>query len=84
MEDASSATHPVCLQGTCAPPPFRAAGRLHLGVFTLVTRSWAASEFLTGTSKFNMMPNGERQIIGPGRSHIFDAGVNFLTRASPT
>ncbi len=32
------------------------------GVFTLVTRGWAASD----------------------RSHIFDAGVNFLTRASPT
>ena len=29
------------------------------------------------------MPNGECQIISPDRSHIFDAGVNFLTRASP-
>ncbi len=27
-----------------------------LGVFTLVTRGWAASEFLTRASKFNMMP----------------------------
>ncbi len=25
-----------------------------------------------------MMPNGEYQIIGPDRSQIFDAGVNFL------
>ncbi len=29
-----------------------------LGVFTLVTRGWAASEFLTRASKFNMTPNG--------------------------
>ncbi len=29
-----------------------------LGVFTLVTRGWAASEFLTPVSKFNMTPNG--------------------------
>ncbi len=36
-----------------------------LGVFTLVTRGWAASEFLTRVTKFNMMPNGECQIIGP-------------------
>ncbi len=55
-----------------------------LGVFTLVTRGWAASEFLTCASKFNMTPNGEHQIIGLDRSHIFDAGVNFLTRASLT
>ncbi len=26
----------------------------------------------------NMMPNRERQIIGPDQSHIFDAGINFL------
>ena len=36
-----------------------------LGVFMLVTRCWAASEYLMHASKFNMMPNGERQIIGP-------------------
>ncbi len=30
------------------------------------------------------MPNGEHQIISPDRSHIFDGGVNFLMRASPT
>ncbi len=29
-----------------------------IGVFTLVTRGWAASEFLTRASKFNMTPNG--------------------------
>ncbi len=29
-----------------------------------------------------MMPNGECQIISPDRSHIFDAGVNFLTRVT--
>ncbi len=29
-----------------------------LGVFTLVTRGWAASEFLMSASKFNMTPNG--------------------------
>ncbi len=29
-----------------------------IGVFTLVTRGWAASEFLMRASKFNMMPNG--------------------------
>ncbi len=46
-----------------------------LGVFTLVTRGWAASEFLTRVSKFNMTPNGEHQIIGPDRSQIFDARV---------
>ena len=27
-------------------------------VFTLVTRGWAASEFFTRASKFNMTPNG--------------------------
>ncbi len=48
-----------------------------IGVFTLGTRGWVASEFLTRASKFNMTPNGDRP-------HIFDAGVNFLTRASPT
>ncbi len=58
--------------------------QLRIGVFTLVTRGWAASEFLTHASNFNMTPNGEHQIMGPDRSHIFDAGVNFLTRASPT
>ncbi len=46
-----------------------------IGVFTLVTRGWAASEFLTLASKFSMTPNGECQIIGPDRSHIFDARV---------
>ncbi len=55
-----------------------------IGVFMLVTWVWAASEFLTCPSKFNMMPNGEPQIIGPDRSHIFDVGINFLRRASPT
>ena len=30
-----------------------------IGVFTLVTRGWAASEFLTRASKVNMTPNGE-------------------------
>ena len=30
---------------------------LPLGVFTLVTRGWVASEFLTHASKFNMTPN---------------------------
>ncbi len=29
-----------------------------MGVFTLVTRGWAASEFLRLVSKFNMTPNG--------------------------
>ncbi len=29
-----------------------------IGVFTLVTRGWAASEFLTRVSKFNVTPNG--------------------------
>ncbi len=29
------------------------------GVSTLVTRGWAASEFLTRASKVNMTPNGE-------------------------
>ncbi len=29
-----------------------------IGVFTLVTRGWAASEFLTRASKFNMTPTG--------------------------
>ena len=57
---------------------------VQIGVFTLVTRGWAASELLMRVSKFNMTPNGECQIISPDRSHIFDAGVNFLTRASPT
>ncbi len=33
--------------------------QMKLGVFTLVTRGWAASEFLTRASKFNMRPNGE-------------------------
>ncbi len=42
-----------------------------IGVFILVTRGWAASEFLTCASKFNMMPNGEHQIIGPDRSQTF-------------
>ncbi len=42
-----------------------------LGVFTLVTRSWAASEFLTWASKVNMMPNGDR-------SQFFDAHVKIL------
>ncbi len=46
-----------------------------IGVFTLVTRGWAASEFLTRTSKFNMTPNGECQIMGPDQSQIFDACV---------
>ncbi len=57
---------------------------LPLGVFTLVTSGWVVSEFLMRVSKFNMTPNGERQTIGPDRSHIFEAGVNFLMRASPT
>ncbi len=42
-----------------------------LGVFMLVTLGWVVSEFLTHASKFNMMPNGECQIISPDRSHIF-------------
>ncbi len=54
-----------------------------LGVFTWVTHGWVASEFLRQVSKFNMTPNGEHQIIGPDRSHIFEVGVNFLMRASP-
>ncbi len=54
-----------------------------IGVFTLVMRGWVASEFLTHASKFNMTPNGDHQIIGPDQSHMFDAGVNFLTHASP-
>ncbi len=29
-----------------------------IGVFTLVTRGWAASEFLMCASTFNMTPNG--------------------------
>ncbi len=41
----------------------------------MVTRGWAASEFLTRASTFNMTPNGEHQIIGPDRSQIFDARV---------
>ncbi len=37
---------------------FRYVVMTPLGVFTLVTRGWAASEFLTRASKFNMTPNG--------------------------
>ncbi len=48
-----------------------------LGVFTLVTRSWAASEFLTHASKVNMTPNGEHQIIGLDH-RLFDARVKIL------
>ncbi len=54
-----------------------------IGVFTLVTRVWAASEFLTLASKVNMTPNGEHQIIRPDRSHIFDARVKNFVAASP-
>ncbi len=31
-----------------------------------------------------MTPNGECQIIGPDRSQIFDAGVNFLSLRHPS
>ena len=54
---------------------YHANRRVRIGVFTLVTRGWAVSEFLTCESKFNMTLNGERQIIGPDRSHVFDARV---------
>ncbi len=54
-----------------------------LGVFTLVTRGWAASEFLTCASKVNMMPNGERQIIGPDRSQTFWRAHQNFVAASP-
>ncbi len=37
------------------------------------------SHRLDGVRQVNMTPNGERQIIGPDRSQIFDAGVNFLS-----
>ncbi len=76
-EDVHPDRHP-----TCNRP--HGSGYVRIGVFRLVTRGWAASEFLTRASKFNMTPSGEHQIISPDRSHIFDAGVNFLTRASPT
>ncbi len=56
---------------------FSSGVRAGIRVFTLVTRGWAASKFLMRASKFNMTPNGECQIIGPDRSHIFDAGMNF-------
>ncbi len=52
-----------------------------IGVFTLVTRGWAASEFLTQTSKFNMTPNGA---FWRGRQ-FFDARVtNMKTLNSPS
>ncbi len=46
--------------------------RVTLGVFTLVTRGWAASEFLTRASKFNMTPN---RPFWRGRQ-FFDARVS--------
>ncbi len=58
----------VCPIDTCK---WGLGSHARLGVFTLVTRGWAASEFLTRASKFNMMPNGEHQIIGPDRSQNF-------------
>ncbi len=48
------------------------------------SRWWLAVGRRQNFWRVHMTPNGECQIIGPDRSHIFDAGVNFLTRASPT
>ncbi len=52
-----------------------------IGVFTLVLRGWAVSEFLTRTSKFNMTPNGAFW----RRRQFFDARItNVKTLNSPS
>ncbi len=47
-----------------------------IGVFILAGRR---QNFWRAGVKVNMTPNGEHQIIGPDRSQIFDAGINFLS-----